>query len=91
MCNLTKNNKKQTLYFLFVLMQTDKRKLQEMSCEVQRKEEWLQEERMDREKLEAELGSERDCSRVRKSKNIRIIQYTNTFSRKYNYMVSSSC
>lgn len=67
-------------------MQSDKRKLQELSCEVQKKEEWLQDERMEREKLEAELGSERDCNRVRKSKNIKIIiiHYINTFSYKYN-------
>ncbi|XP_076612732.1 calcium-binding and coiled-coil domain-containing protein 1-like isoform X1 [Chaetodon auriga] len=44
--------------------ETDKKKLQDLSCEVQRKEEWLQEERMEREKLEVELGSERDCNRV---------------------------
>ncbi|XP_070693913.1 calcium-binding and coiled-coil domain-containing protein 1b isoform X2 [Pempheris klunzingeri] len=43
--------------------ETDKKKFQELICEVQRKEEWLQEERMEREKLEAELGSERDCNR----------------------------
>lgn len=45
-------------------MQTDKKKLQELSCEVQRKEEWLQEERMERENLEVELGCERDRNRV---------------------------
>lgn len=39
-------------------------KLQELSCEVQRKEDWLQEERREREKLEAELESERECNRV---------------------------
>ncbi|XP_070758910.1 calcium-binding and coiled-coil domain-containing protein 1b [Enoplosus armatus] len=44
--------------------ETDKNKLQEVCCEVQRKEEWLQEERMEREKLEVELGQERDCNRV---------------------------
>ncbi|KAL6111590.1 uncharacterized protein ACO6RY_08536 [Pungitius sinensis] len=42
----------------------DSKKLQELSCEVQKKEEWLQEERMEREKLEVELGQERDCNRV---------------------------
>lgn len=50
-----------------VFMQTDKKKLQELSCEMQRKQEWLQEERMEREKLEVELGRERDCNRVSKS------------------------
>lgn len=64
-------------------MQTDKKKLQELSCEVQRKEEWLQEERAEREKLEVELGSERDCNRVSESKHIAItiIQHTNTLRR----------
>ncbi|XP_073325033.1 calcium-binding and coiled-coil domain-containing protein 1b [Pagrus major] len=33
----------------------DKKKLQELSCEMQMKEEWLQEERTEREKLDAEL------------------------------------
>ncbi|XP_039971920.1 calcium-binding and coiled-coil domain-containing protein 1-like [Xiphias gladius] len=45
-------------------VETDKKKLQELSCEVQRTEDWLQEERMEREKLEVELGRERDCNRV---------------------------
>lgn len=53
-------------------MQSDEKKLQELSCEVQRKEEWLQEERMEREKLEVELGSEQDCNRVSESKHIGI-------------------
>nr|XP_020448854.1 calcium-binding and coiled-coil domain-containing protein 1-like [Monopterus albus] len=44
----------------------DKKKLQELNCEVQRIEEWLQEERTEREKLEAELRKERDCSRAEK-------------------------
>nr|XP_046239981.1 calcium-binding and coiled-coil domain-containing protein 1-like [Scatophagus argus] len=44
--------------------EADKKKLQEWNCEVQRTEEWLQEERTEREKLEAELGTERDCNRV---------------------------
>ncbi|XP_067360399.1 calcium-binding and coiled-coil domain-containing protein 1b isoform X1 [Channa argus] len=44
--------------------ETDKRKLQELSCEVQRKEEWLQEERMEREKLELELRRERENNQV---------------------------
>ncbi|XP_044078791.1 calcium-binding and coiled-coil domain-containing protein 1-like isoform X2 [Siniperca chuatsi] len=44
--------------------ETEKKKYQELSCEVQRKEEWLQEERMEREKLEVELGRERDRNRV---------------------------
>lgn len=43
-------------------------KIQELSCEVQRKEEWLQEERREREKLEAELGGERVCDLVSRAK-----------------------
>lgn len=45
-------------YFAFLCMQMDKKKFQELSCEVQMKEEWLQEERTEREKLDAELVSE---------------------------------
>ncbi|XP_068171079.1 calcium-binding and coiled-coil domain-containing protein 1b isoform X2 [Antennarius striatus] len=44
--------------------ETEKKKFQELMCEVQRMEEWLQEERMERERLEVELGNERDCNRV---------------------------
>lgn len=47
-------------------MQTEMKKVQEVSSEVQRKEDWLQEERMEREKLELELERERDCNRVSK-------------------------
>lgn len=53
-------------------MQAEKKKVQELSSEVQRKEEWLQEERTEREKLEAELARERDCSRVSKSEPIAV-------------------
>ncbi|XP_023180526.1 calcium-binding and coiled-coil domain-containing protein 1-like isoform X1 [Xiphophorus maculatus] len=35
-----------------------KKKVQDLSCELQRKEEWLQEERTERDNLEAELGRE---------------------------------
>ncbi|KAM3621170.1 uncharacterized protein V6R79_007252 [Siganus canaliculatus] len=52
----------------------DKKKIQELSCELQRKDEWLQEERMEREKLEAELGSERECSREQLSDAKRELQ-----------------
>ncbi|XP_068451186.1 calcium-binding and coiled-coil domain-containing protein 1b isoform X2 [Clinocottus analis] len=44
--------------------ETETKKLEELSCEVQRKEEWLHEERMEREKLEVKIGQERDCNRV---------------------------
>ncbi|KAI3370200.1 hypothetical protein L3Q82_024973, partial [Scortum barcoo] len=43
--------------------EADKKKLQDLSYEVQRKEGWLQEERVEREKLDVELGRERDCNR----------------------------
>ncbi|XP_030584932.1 calcium-binding and coiled-coil domain-containing protein 1-like isoform X2 [Archocentrus centrarchus] len=42
----------------------DKKKLQDLGCEVQKKEEWLQEERMEREKLEVQLGREKDYNKV---------------------------
>lgn len=51
----------------FLLMQSDKKKIQELGCEVQMKEVWLEEERREREKLEAELGSDRECNRVSQS------------------------
>ncbi|XP_034724526.1 calcium-binding and coiled-coil domain-containing protein 1b isoform X1 [Etheostoma cragini] len=54
--------------------ETDTKKLQELSCEVQRKEEWLQEERTEREKLEVELGRERDSNRVLLSDTKRELQ-----------------
>ncbi|KAM7422398.1 hypothetical protein PAMA_010445 [Pampus argenteus] len=44
--------------------ETDKKKLQDLSGEVQRKEQWLREERMEREKLEVELGREKHCNKV---------------------------
>ncbi|XP_017271370.1 calcium-binding and coiled-coil domain-containing protein 1-like isoform X2 [Kryptolebias marmoratus] len=37
----------------------DKKKLHDLSCELRKKEEWLQEERMERDNLEAELGKEK--------------------------------
>ncbi|KAF7663973.1 hypothetical protein LDENG_00195240 [Lucifuga dentata] len=62
--------------------ETDKKKLQELSCEVQRKAEWLQEERMEREKLEVELGRERDCNRVQLSDAKREVQEMKASLRK---------
>ncbi|KAF3856483.1 hypothetical protein F7725_017206, partial [Dissostichus mawsoni] len=53
---------------------TDAKKLQDLSCEVRRKEEWLQEERMEREKIEVELGGQRDCTRVLQSDSKRELQ-----------------
>ncbi|KAG7278906.1 hypothetical protein CRUP_036420 [Coryphaenoides rupestris] len=44
--------------------QEDQDKLQQLSLEVQSTEEWLRDERLEREKLEIELGRERDCNRV---------------------------
>lgn len=48
-------------------MQNDKKKIQDLSCEVQRKEEWLQEERVERDKVEAELESVREQNCVSES------------------------
>uniref|UniRef100_A0A096M5V5 Calcium binding and coiled-coil domain 1b n=1 Tax=Poecilia formosa TaxID=48698 RepID=A0A096M5V5_POEFO len=42
--------------------EVDKKKVQDLSCELQRKEEWLQEERTERDNLEAELGREKGVS-----------------------------
>lgn len=52
------------LFFVFPFMQNDKKKIQELSCEVQMKEEWLREERMEREQLEAQLGGVQEQNRV---------------------------
>ncbi|KAL7407589.1 hypothetical protein ABVT39_010589 [Epinephelus coioides] len=62
--------------------ETDKKKMQELSCEVERRQEWLQEERMEREKLELELGRERDCSRVLLSDTKRELQELKASLRK---------
>ncbi|KAF4093807.1 hypothetical protein AMELA_G00005670 [Ameiurus melas] len=43
--------------------QLDKERVQKLSHELQKKEEWLQEERTEREKLELELGIEKACNR----------------------------
>lgn len=47
--------------------QKDHERLEKLSAEMQRIEERLQEERMERVKLEVELGREKDCNRVRKT------------------------
>ncbi|XP_035517440.1 calcium-binding and coiled-coil domain-containing protein 1b isoform X1 [Morone saxatilis] len=62
--------------------EADKKKIQELSCEVQRKEQWLQEERMEREKIELELGNERHCSRVLLSDTNRELQELKASLRK---------
>ncbi|XP_076012691.1 calcium-binding and coiled-coil domain-containing protein 1-like isoform X1 [Genypterus blacodes] len=62
--------------------ETDKKKLQDLSCEVQRKQEWLQEERMEREKIEVELGRDRDCNRVLLSEANREAQEMRAIVRK---------
>ncbi|XP_056130086.1 calcium-binding and coiled-coil domain-containing protein 1b [Lampris incognitus] len=54
--------------------ETHKKKVQELSWEVQRQEDWLKEERMEREKLEVELARERDCNRVQLSDAKREVQ-----------------
>ncbi|XP_060765850.1 calcium-binding and coiled-coil domain-containing protein 1b isoform X2 [Neoarius graeffei] len=41
----------------------DKERVQKLSHELQKKDEWLQEERTEREKLELELGNEKACNR----------------------------
>lgn len=47
-----------------LLLKLDKDRIQKLSRELQKKEEWLQEERTEREKLEVELGNKKDCNRV---------------------------
>ncbi|KAJ3602267.1 hypothetical protein NHX12_030026 [Muraenolepis orangiensis] len=54
--------------------QSDQNKVQQLSSELQCTEEWLKEERMEREKLEIELGREEDCNRVMLSDAKREVQ-----------------
>lgn len=53
-----------SVFVFFPFMQNDKKKIQELSCEVQMKEEWLREERMERERLEVQLGGVQEQNRV---------------------------
>lgn len=55
-------------FFLFVIsQQKDHERLEKVNAEMQNMEESLQEERMERVKLEVEVGREKDCNRVRKN------------------------
>lgn len=60
-----------TFYLMFLVwvcvlpQQKDHEHLEELNAEMQRMEERVQEERMERVKLEVELGREKDCNRVR--------------------------
>uniref|UniRef100_A0A8C5HIC7 Calcium-binding and coiled-coil domain-containing protein 1-like n=1 Tax=Gouania willdenowi TaxID=441366 RepID=A0A8C5HIC7_GOUWI len=45
-----------------------KNKLNDLSCELERKEEWLQEERMERERLEVGLSIQKDVKKVSQSR-----------------------
>lgn len=46
--------------------QKDHERLQKLNAEIQKVEESVQEERMERVKLEVEMGREKDCNRVRR-------------------------
>ncbi|XP_026187666.1 calcium-binding and coiled-coil domain-containing protein 1 isoform X2 [Mastacembelus armatus] len=52
----------------------DHEQLEKLNAEMQRMEERLQEERMERVKLEVELGREKDCNRVQLSETRRELQ-----------------
>ncbi|XP_056279195.1 calcium-binding and coiled-coil domain-containing protein 1 isoform X2 [Pseudoliparis swirei] len=52
----------------------DHERLEKLNTEMQRMEERLQEERMERVKLEVELGREKDCNRVQLSETHRELQ-----------------
>ncbi|KAJ8397082.1 hypothetical protein AAFF_G00011360 [Aldrovandia affinis] len=54
--------------------EVDRERVEKLSGEVQQREEWLQEERMEREKVEVELGREKDCNRVQMSEARRELQ-----------------
>lgn len=48
--------------------------MEKLNAETQRTEERMQEERMERVKLEVELGREKDCNRVRKTTKENLLQ-----------------
>ncbi|KAL2090698.1 hypothetical protein ACEWY4_012961 [Coilia grayii] len=52
----------------------EQERIQKLCRELQRKEEWLQEERAEREKLEAELGAENNSNRAQLSDSRREVQ-----------------
>ncbi|CAN9516100.1 unnamed protein product [Ophioblennius macclurei] len=52
----------------------DQERLEKLSAEMQRMEETLQDERMERVKLEVEVGREKDCNRVQLSETRRELQ-----------------
>ncbi|KAM6977102.1 calcium-binding and coiled-coil domain-containing protein 1 [Aplochiton taeniatus] len=55
-------------------LEKDRERLEKLNRELQRMEEKLQEERMEREKVEVELGREKDCHRVQWSETRRELQ-----------------
>ncbi|XP_026223911.1 calcium-binding and coiled-coil domain-containing protein 1 isoform X2 [Anabas testudineus] len=56
------------------ISENEHEKLEKLNTEMQRMEERLQEERMERVKLEVELGREKDCNRVQLSETRRELQ-----------------
>ncbi|XP_063064240.1 calcium-binding and coiled-coil domain-containing protein 1 [Engraulis encrasicolus] len=52
----------------------DRTRMEKLLAEMQRREEVLQEERMEREKIQVELGREKDCNRVQLSESRRELQ-----------------
>ncbi|CAL8335903.1 unnamed protein product [Lota lota] len=61
--------------------QVDQSKVQQLSRELQCREEWLREERREREELEMDLARQKDCNRVSQSPGVDIILGVN--SRKW--------
>ncbi|KAJ8347126.1 hypothetical protein SKAU_G00285270 [Synaphobranchus kaupii] len=56
----------------------DRERVEKLREEVEQKEEWLQEQKMEREKVEVELGREKDCNRVQMSEVRRELQELRT-------------
>ncbi|KAG5837970.1 calcium-binding and coiled-coil domain-containing protein 1 [Anguilla anguilla] len=56
----------------------ERERVEKLIEEVQQKVEWLQEEKMEREKVEVELGREKDCNRVQMSEVRRELQELKT-------------
>lgn len=75
-------------------VQIDKKKLHDLSSELQRKEQWLQEERTERDNLEAELGREKvrmqNTTKVKASFNAQTPSAQNMVSVAHNCSVSQN-
>lgn len=66
-CSLSPVNDVLLIYVCVLPQQKDQDYLEKLNGDLQKLEDSLQEERMEKVKLEVELGREKDCNRVRKA------------------------